>query len=267
MRIIFIGGGNMAESIFSRLHNHEIIVIQRNLQKIERLKTQYPEIIFKPELDLITRADDLIFLAIKPQDAKIACHKIKQFIQNSTIVSVIAGINCHSLGKWLENSNICRTMPNTPSQLGIGVTAIYFTPKCNQQQLILDIFTNLGKVYTFNDEDKIDQMTAIAASSPGYIFYYIEALIKTAVEKFNFNPELAKDIILQVVKGSLAIIENNPDISIEQLRQNVTSKKGTTEQAINILERYNLYNIISEAEIACYNRAKELSQLYAADEE
>src|SRR6185437_389054 len=260
MRVIFIGGGNMAEAIFSRLSNDDVIVIQRNLQKLEKLKIQYPQINFLPKLDFTTKPDDLIILSIKPYDTKDACQDIVKYTNDSTVISIVSGISCKTLSLWLENSKICRTMPNTPSQIGLGATAIYFTPAVgDKQEQILNIFKKLGKVYQFDDEDKINQMTAISGSSPAYVFYFIEALIKSAAEQFGINPELAKDITLQVVKGSLGMIESNSSISIEQLRGNVTSKKGTTEQAIKVLEQYNFNNIIAEAELACYNRAKELS--------
>lgn len=264
MKIIFIGGGNMAEAIFSKLNSNNIIVIQRNLEKLEKLKTKYPQIKFLPKLDFTTKSDDLILLSIKPYDTHIACQNIAQYVKDSTIISIVSGISCQTLNTWLNNQKICRAMPNTPSQIGLGATAIYFTTEIHKQQEILDIFTNLGKVYQFDDEDKINQMTAISGSSPAYIFYFIEALIKSAVDQFGLNPDLAKDITLQVVKGSLGMIESHPSISIEQLRSNVTSKKGTTEQAIKIFEQYNFNNIINQAEQACYNRAKELAQEFGS---
>jgi pyrroline-5-carboxylate reductase len=252
----------MAEAIFSRLKNDDVIVIQRNLQKLEKLKAQYPQINFLPKLDFTTRPDDLIILSIKPYDTKEACQNILQYTKSSTIISIVSGINCQSLSLWLENPKICRIMPNTPSQIGMGATAIYFTSAISDmQQHILNIFKKLGKVYQFDNEDKINQMTAISGSSPAYVFYFIEALIKSAVDQFGLNPDLAKEITLQVIKGSLGMIESNSSVSIEQLRGNVTSKKGTTEQAIKVLEKYNFNDIIDEAELACYNRAKELSQL------
>ncbi|HLX53093.1 MAG TPA: pyrroline-5-carboxylate reductase [Aquella sp.] len=263
MKVIFIGGGNMAEAIFSRLNNDDVIVIQHNLQKLEKLKTKYPQINFLQKLDFTTSPDDLIILSIKPYDTKDACMDILQYTKNSTIISIVSGISCQALSRWLDNSRICRTMPNTPSQIGLGATAIYFTPAiADKQEHILNIFKKLGKVYQFDDEDKINQMTAMAGSGPAYVFYFIEALIKSAVNQFGLSPELAKEITLQVVKGGLGMIENNSSMTIEQLRGNVTSKKGTTEQAIKVLETYNFNNIIAQAELACYNRAKELSAAY-----
>ena len=140
--------------------------------------------------------------------------------------------------------------------MDFGATAIYFTPAISEQQeRILDIFAKLGKIYQFDNENKIDQMTAISGSSPAYVFYFIEALIKSAVDQFGLSPDLAKDITLQIVKGSLGMIESKASLSIEQLRSNVTSKKGTTEQAIKVFEQYNFNNIVAEAELACYMRA------------
>lgn len=265
MREIFIGGGNMAEAIFSKLSDREVIVIQRNLDKLERLKIRYPKIKFFSKLDFITNVDDNIFLAIKPQDTKTVCQDIQQYTKNSTIVSVVAGITCQSLSKWLSNPKICRTMPNTAAMLGQSATAIYFTPAIHQQQIILDIFAKLGKIYHCTNEAQIDHMTAIAGSSIAYVFYFIEALVKSAVGQFDLSPELAKEVSLQVVRGGLAMLEHSPAMAIEQLRANVTSKNGTTERAIKVFEQYDLNKIIREAELACYNRAKELSQLFAED--
>jgi pyrroline-5-carboxylate reductase len=264
MKVIFIGGGNMAEAIFSKLNCDNLIVVQRNSQKLENLKTRYPQIKFVPRLDFTADPDDIVFLSIKPYDAEEACNEIAQYTKDSTIVSIVSGITCHTLSNWLDNQKVCRSMPNTPASIGLGATAIYFTPAVTKQQIILDIFNRLGNVYPFEDEDKINQMTAIAGSSPAYIFYFIEALINSAVNQFGLSPELAKDITLQVVKGSLSMIENNSSMAIEQLRSNVTSKKGTTEQAIKILEKHNFNDIINEAETACYNRAKELARMYGS---
>ncbi|MCC2625966.1 MAG: hypothetical protein K0R14_1839 [Burkholderiales bacterium] len=264
MRIIFIGGGNMAEAIFSKLNDKDIVVVQRNLEKLGKLKAKYPHIKFITALDFTTNPDDIVFLSIKPYDAETACEEIAQYTKNSTIVSIVSGITCYTLSNWLINHKICRTMPNTPASLGLGATAIYFTSAITQQQIILDIFNKLGKVYSFDDEDKINQMTAVAGSSPAYVFYFIESLIASAVNQFGLSPKLAKDITLQVVKGSLSMIESNSSMTIEQLRSNVTSKKGTTEQAIKVFEQYNFNDIINKAETACYNRAKELAQLFGS---
>jgi pyrroline-5-carboxylate reductase len=265
-RIIFIGGGNIAEAIFAKLLDRqlEILVIQRNEAKRERLSQQYPQIKLLAQLDFVTTANDIIILAIKPQDAKLACIKLRQNTTLSTIVSVMAGVSVATLHRWLHTDKLVRIMPNTPSAIGLGVSGIYFTPHISleHQQLIKLIFNAIGKSYIFTQESFIDKITPVSGSSPAYIFYLLESLIETAVDQFGFTEAEAKDITLQVMKGSLAMVEANPDQSLTQLRTNVTSKKGATEQAIKVFEEQNLKQIIKAAEIACYKRACELGELF-----
>ena len=179
-------------------------------------------------------------------------------------MSVMAGITTTTISKWLNNTQISRVMSNTPASLGLAASGIYFAPKTKlvQKEIILSIMNTIGKTYVFDNEKFIDKITAVAASSPAYIFYFLEAMIETAINQFGFTSEVARDITLQVVKGSLAMIEQNPDTELKQLRANVTSKKGTTEQAINVFEKSELKQIITNAEIACYNRAKELGAMF-----
>ena len=155
-------------------------------------------------------------------------------------------------------------MSNTPATLGLAVSGIYFSESVTHKdsRIILDIMSGVGKTYVFDSESFIEKITPVAASSPAYVFYFIEAMIDAAVEQFGFSLEDARDITLQVFRGSLAMIEANPDLSIQKLRANVTSKKGTTEQAINYFDKVKLKQIIADAEVACYNRARELGTLY-----
>ena len=264
MQIIFIGGGNMAEAIFAKLEKltTDIVVVQRNIDKRTILAKKYSYIRFLPELDFIPDEEDIIILAVKPQDAKEACGSLPEI--KGMIVSVMAGISTTTLSAWLNNLKIVRVMSNTPANLGLGASGIYFPESIsvNQRQAILDIMSCVGKTYIFDSEIFIERITPVAASSPAYVFYFIEAMIDAAVEQFGFTPEEARDITLQVFKGSLAMVEANPDTPIQQLRANVTSKKGTTEQAINYFDKLKLKQIIADAEVACYNRARELGTLF-----
>lgn len=265
-KIIFIGGGNMAEAIFAKLvaAAYKITVIQRNQAKRINLSAKYSDINFIPALDFNTTKNDIVVLAVKPQDAKIMATSVQEQIKESTIVSVMAGITVGSLHKWLNNDKIARCMPNTPATLGLGATGIYFSKNISgyHKQQIQNIFSGVGKSYIFDCESFIDKITPVGASSPAFVYYFIESLITVAIDKFGFNSNDARDITLQVIKGSLAMIEDNPDTSIEQLRANVTSKKGTTEAGVNVFEQANFKHIIEEAEVACYNRAVELGTLF-----
>lgn len=265
-RLIFIGGGKMAEAIFSHLENSKIliIVVQRNPEKSQILQQKYNHYIqVKKSLNFIINSNDLVILAMKPQDAKEFCKTEAKKLKNSIIISIMAGIDCLSLSNWISAKNIVRVMPNTPSAIGYGVTGIYFMPEIEIkiQKIIKNIFTMVGKVYCFTDENYIDKITAIAGSAPAYVFYLIESMIDSAISQFNFNEKDAKEITLQVFRGALAMIENNNNLmTIAELRSNVTSKKGTTEQAIKVFIESDIKNIINKAELACYTRALELKQ-------
>lgn len=258
MQIIFIGGGNMAEAIFSKIDskNQELIVIQRNMDKRTALANKYPSIRFLSTLDFIPQDDDLVILAVKPQDAKELCKSLPRI--TCAVLSVMSGITTKTLAIWLDNTKIARLMPNTLAKVGMSVNGVYFSATIDKSkcQIILDIINTIGKTYIFDNEDFINKITAVAGSAPAYVFYFIEAMVNTATNEFGFDEKDALDITMQIFKGSIILIENNPNI--DQLRANVTSKNGTTEQAINIFEKANLKQIITDAEIACYNKAREL---------
>ena len=260
MQIIFIGGGNMSEAIFSKIGNQEIIVVQRNMDKRTALAHKYPLIRFLSTLDFTPQEDDLVILAVKPQDAKELCQNIPK--TKAVVLSVMSGISTTTLALWLDNTNIARLMPNTLAKVGMSVNGVYFSDEIEntKRQIILGIINSIGKTYVFDNEDFINKITAVAGSAPAYVFYFIEAMINTAINQFGFDANDAFDITMQIFKGSITLIENNPNIA--QLRANVTSKKGTTEQAINIFEKAQLQQIIAEAEIACYNKACELANTF-----
>lgn len=261
-KIVFIGGGNMAEAIFGRLNliNYDITVIQHNSIKLNQLKTKYSAIRFLNQLTNQLMDTHLVILAVKPQDAKTTCTIINKLTKKATIISVMAGIKTTTLEYWLNNYKIIRAMPNILSSLGLGITGLYFSPlisKDNRTQ-VTKIFNSIGKTYTVENEESINKITAIGASSPAYILYFLENMIESAI-KLGFSPKDASDITIQVARGSVSLIENNPNMSIAQLRQLITSKKGTTHAAITILEQANLKNMIYSAEQACIQRAEELS--------
>lgn len=252
----------MAEAIFSRLYDLRlnIIVVQHNPDKRTRLAAKYSFIRFLPELDFIPSKDDILILAVKPQDGKQSCQNLPPI--QCAVVSLMAGISTTTLRSWLKSKLLIRVMPNTAASLGLSATGIYYAPDILPQhkKIIESIMSYIGTYYVVEDEDTINKLTAIAASSPAYIFYFVEALVETAITQFGFSPADAHNITLQVLKGSLAMIELNPDIAIKKLRTNITSNKGTTEEAISIFDKQNLKHIIKEAELACYHRAQELAE-------
>lgn len=264
-KIIFIGGGNMAEAIFAGLINsnqYQIHVIQRNPEKLSRLKELYPQIECSEKLDYPPKENDIVFLSIKPQHAKETCLNLQDKLQNCTLISVMAGTSIQSISTWTQNSKIIRTMPNIPSSISKGITAIYFTPgvSIHTKELITNIFTNISFVHIANSEDVMDKIVPVSSSSIAFIYYFMEGMINSAVNRFGFSEKEATELIKEVVNGSSALLSANPDIKISEQRQRVTSKKGTTEQGVLTFEKHKLHAIIDESMHNCYARALEMAK-------
>jgi pyrroline-5-carboxylate reductase len=262
-KIIFIGGGNLAQAIFSKLNlnKYHIEVVQHNHNKIQQLKQIYPNIKFSYQLEYKPDINNLVVLAVKPQDAKQLCISLQDKLQDTNIISVMAGITISSLTTWLNNHKVTRVMPNVLVSVAYGTSGVFFNKAISIKikNIIIDIFNSVGNTYIFDIEDDINKITAIAASSPAYLFYFLECMIKSTIN-LGIDEQKAKDIVLQIVAGSVEFIKQNNTNSIENLRAKITSKNGTTEAAIRVLEKANLAQIVNDAENACYVRAQELSQ-------
>ena len=264
-RLVFLGGGNMAEAILSGLVSNpdfRIEVIQRNPLKAQALSACYPQIKVHAQLSEKLAAQDILILAIKPQHAKEACQAITPLIQECLIISVMAALSCPTLHTWCHNQRVVRTMPNTPASVGMGVTAIYMPVDCSlsEQTKIQQIFSGLGLIYLAQDESEIDKMAPVASSAIGFTYYFMEGLIKQSVEKFGFRAEDAKRLVTQAVAGTVALIQATPELSLPELRAQVTSKKGMTEQGILALEENNFHHSIAAAMERCYQRAAEMAK-------
>lgn len=264
-KLIFFGGGNMAEAIFAGLvanNSFTIEVIQRNSEKSTRLKELYPNIKISTTLDYAPSKDDILFLAIKPQQAKEACLALGDKLTACTIVSVMAGLSIESISTWTQNQQIIRTMPNTPSSIKKGLTAIYSTSviSATTNSLIKQIFDNIGMIYIANSEDEIDKIVPISSSSIAFVYYFMEGMIASAIERFNFSENEATALVKQVVAGSSALLEANPNLTISEQRLRVTSKKGATEQGVLTFEKHKLHAITDEAMENCYQRTLAMSK-------
>jgi pyrroline-5-carboxylate reductase len=266
-RLIFLGGGNMAEAIFAGLINQptlSIEVIQRNPLKAQRLKDLYPTLRVSAQLEHKLNPEDILFLAIKPQQAKEAIMPIKDKLSDCTLVSVMAGINCQTIVELTANSRIIRSMPNTPLSVGKGITALYASTEVDLtvKHHIDSYFRTLGMVFWAEQEKQIDQVVPISSSAIAFIYYFMEGLIDAAVNQFGFSHELASNLVKEAVGGSFALLAATPAVTISEQRTRVTSKKGATEQGLQTFMAHDLHHIIAAAVRNCYNKTVELGQAY-----
>jgi pyrroline-5-carboxylate reductase len=280
INLFFIGGGNMAEAIFSQLlaqfpektvepsaakystTRFQITVIDHNPQTRERLTKAYAQLKCQDKLNLKLDSSAILILAVKPHDAQKACNQIQEWCRNCLIISLIAGIDCAQISTWLNNPYLVRAMPNTPAAIAQGITGLYFTPQINslQQQISQNLFQRLGQIYLAKNENEINQLVALSSSSIAFVYYFIEGMITAAVEKFSFTPQQARSIVCQVIQGSLGMVNAHPELTLPQLRQQVSSKKGTTEYGILALEQHHFQDAISDAICSSYQRALEINK-------
>ncbi|MAH73356.1 MAG: pyrroline-5-carboxylate reductase [Porticoccaceae bacterium] len=210
------------------------------------------------------RIADLIILAVKPQILKEVASELSKVIQiQKVVVSIAAGVSISALQNWFgKNIPIVRSMPNTPTMLGLGATGMYANRHVTAEKcsLVERIFNTVGYSCWLDSEKDIDSVTAVSGSSPAYFFFIFEIMQRVA-EDFGLSPRAAKNLILRTAKGSVEMALNS-DSEVSELRRQVTSPKGTTEQAIASLQSGNLDQLIHQAMKAALKRAQELSEEY-----
>ena len=265
MKIGFIGSGKMAEAILSGILDSKIMSSKDiycsdiNIDRTEYLKNKYEVSIFN-NTKLIEKCN-LIFLCVKPQDIK----KLKMDLFNKlnnqqTLISILAGIKISTLIDISNHESVIRVMPNTPAQIKNGVSVWSSTTQTNKKHIdeTKKILNSIGQQYQVDDEQIIEMATALSASGPAYLFYFIESLIESG-QKIGLSDELAHNLTIQMLKGSLNLYEFSKE-SAEQLRKNVTSPGGTTEAAMNVLNKKKFKDIIIEAVDSAHKRGLELGE-------
>ncbi|UPT69657.1 MAG: pyrroline-5-carboxylate reductase [Flavobacterium sp. JAD_PAG50586_2] len=264
MKVLIVGYGNMGKTyansfIGSRfIKPDDIFVLVRN-QHSPIVENGIPKANFSSASSEEIGGFDIVILAVKPQDFEILSQSIKPHLKDSQIIfSVMAGITIATLESKLSCSKIVRSMPNIPTQIGMGMTV--FTASTNVDRKELFIIQNLinttGKSVYVENEKLIDAATAISGSGPAYVFYFMQSIIKAAVA-LGFNESEAELLVNQTFMGSVAI-QNSYSLSNEEWIAKVASKGGTTEKALQIFEKGILEKTIIEAVKAANNRALEL---------
>lgn len=213
------------------------------------------------DLTLAVTDVDIIVLAVKPQVLQHVCEQLEPLVSNTTLViSIAAGIRAIDINRWLGGEKaIVRCMPNTPSLLQCGATGLYANDavKEAQKQQAKSILDAVGVSVWVKDENDIDIVTGISGSGPAYFFLFIESLQKAGVG-LGLDPEVAQKLATQTALGAAKMALENSDV--EKLRNNVTSKGGTTEQALLSFNKNDLQGIVAQAVTAAYERSQQMAE-------
>ncbi len=260
-KIIFIGGGNMARAIIDGLIENDfakdrILVIDPSSEQLEKLIYDY-QVITANKLEAI-QSNDVIVLSTKPNNILDVCESIKDKIKNQLVISIAAGISIAKISVWLNNhTNIVRSMPNLLAKIKHGVTALSghkgLDPKLREKTN--KILESVGKTIWL-DEKKIDAVTALSGSGPAYVFYFLNSLIK-AGEKIGLSHKESQFLAQEVLLGS-AIMSNSHINELNDLIKKISSTGGTTEAAINSLNKDKVEQHLHSAMYEAFQRSKEI---------
>lgn len=206
----------------------------------------------------------VVVLAVKPQMMGEALPAVQALGNGQSLfISIAAGTSLRRLGEILgERTPIIRAMPNTPAAVGHGISALVGNAHCSERELGLAeaLLSAVGATLRLEDESQIDAVTAVSGSGPAYVFHLIEAMAM-AGEAEGLSSEMAMQLARATVIGAGRLAAGSAETA-EQLRRNVTSPKGTTEAALNVLmdQDTGLPPLMQRAIAAAAARARELSE-------
>jgi pyrroline-5-carboxylate reductase len=268
MRILIIGGGNMgrtyAESFLTghSIKKDDLYILEKGEEKVNLFRSWGYKNTFADAGAYIKDCKVLI-LAIKPQDCENVFEQIREFTHNEQIiVSVMAGIGMSQIAASMpEVKKIIRAMPNLPAQIGMGMTGFTSSDSVTKEELlwIHNLLNTTGKSLYFDDESKLDAVTAVSGSGPAFVFYFMNAVTEAAVE-MGFSLSEAELLTQQTFLGAVHLKKKN-DLSCLEWIQRVASKGGTTEAALQVFEEKSLNESIKAGLHKALARAVELGKM------
>ena len=237
--IVLVGAGKMGMSmakgwIAKGLLPNNLTLIDPNPHQSVQQYAKHHKIKLISNIENINA--EILTLAVKPQIMDEIFPKIKKLVSEKTLVlSIAAGIEIETLKNALKTNNIVRAMPNTPSQIGKGVSGIVAALEVNKSdKAIIDaLLTASGTIEWLENESELEALMLVSGCGPAYVFLLVEAMAEAGVE-LGLKPSQAMALARQTVIGAAALMEAEPT-DAASLRQNVTSKGGVTEAALSVL--------------------------------
>jgi len=270
-KILLIGCGKMGASMMqSWLDNHLIntayVIDPSGLPATLKSQSAVTHIADDMLADIRWNTLDLVILAIKPQIMARAVEQILPYLPNNApLMSIAAGQSLNTLEGILTKAGhiqpIIRTMPNTPASIGKGITAAIANKSVSREtkQIVNALLEATGAHLWVEDEAQMDAITALSGSGPAYVFYLIETMAR-AGDAIGLSKTDAVKLARQTVIGAAALAEASPDIPASTLRENVTSKGGTTQAALDVLMDGRMEKLFIEALTKAKTRSIELSK-------
>jgi pyrroline-5-carboxylate reductase len=263
-KVVFVGPGVMAEAMATGLLNKAGFPADRitfsgpRPKRLEELAERYGARTATDNRQAVEGAE-VVVLSVKPQMAPDVADELNGAIPAGALVlSIVAGARLDGLAQRLSHSALVRAMPNTPAQVGEGITVWTATEAVtpSQKEQAQKILGAFGDELYVGDEDYLDMATAVSGTGPAYVYLFMEAMVDAGVH-LGFPRRIAEQLVVQTVKGSVAYYERSPS-HLARLRNQVTSPGGTSAAALYYLEKAGFRTALSRAIWAAYERSVEL---------
>jgi pyrroline-5-carboxylate reductase len=270
MKVAFIGGGNMASAIIGGLvardfPRSDLLVVDVDSNARTRVTAAFGVKAIEAPAPALAEAD-VIVLAVKPKMMRDVTRSIAAFATNALVVTVAAGIRLADLSRWLSgHERLVRAMPNLPALVHAGVTGLFALPAVSDNDRVAaeTLLKAVGATIWFEHESDIDAVVAVSGSGPAYVFYALEAL-EEAAKELGIQDGAARSLALWTFVGAAKLAIERQE-GPAALRAQVTSKGGTTERAIGVLEAAQVKARFIEAVKAACDRSREMGAVYGKD--
>ena len=265
--LAFIGAGAMGEAMIGGLlarHQLEpgnITASDRHRERLSAVREMFG-IHTTLENRTAARKGKVVVLSVKPQVLPVVFTELRgQIRKDALVVSIVAGATIESIATGLKHRAIVRTMPNTPAQVGEGMTVWAATPEVSeaQREQATAIVSALGHELYVEEEKFLDMATAISGSGPAYVFLFMEALMDAAVH-LGFSRADSRELVVQTIRGT-AIFAERSSVHPAEMRNMVTSPGGTSADALYQLEKGGFRTVLSKAVLAAYQRSVALGEM------
>jgi pyrroline-5-carboxylate reductase len=260
-QIAFIGSGTMAEAMIRGLLSQKLVKPEQIIAsgpRADRGKhlAQRHKIRVTTDNQEAAEEGQIVILAVKPQVLPEVMSEIRGHLRRQDLVlSIIAGMPIRIIADGLAHAAVVRAMPNTPAQIGQGITVWTITPEVSgkQKEQARAILASLGQEIFVDDEDYLDMATALSGTGPAYVFLLMEAMIDAGVH-MGFSRRVASQLVVQTMRGSIEFADRS-NLHVAELRNQVTSPGGTTAEALYHMEKGGLRTVISRGIWAAYQRS------------
>jgi pyrroline-5-carboxylate reductase len=283
VRLVFVGVGVMAESMIAGLLKRRLVAPAQvsgshpRAARRAELEAKYGIHVVEDNREAVARdvsvsaadaeagageaSGAIVILAVKPQKLGGVLSELKDALRpNDLVLSIVAGARIETMAGALLHPAIVRAMPNTPAQVGEGMTVWTATAQVDEtrERQVAAMLGALGREMRVAEERQIDMATALSATGPTYIFLVMESLVDAGVH-MGFSREVARELVLQTMLGSVRFAMESHKHPAE-LRNMVTSPGGTSAEAIYQMEKGGLRTVLSKAVYAAFQRAVALGQ-------